>query len=230
MILAVARTWMIAVVVAASVLACTSSPGQNGSQNTGPASTSAAPTTGAAPADTRSALPSVPAGVDVEFVQVLLEVAGFGPLAYDGVFGPRSSAATSAFQRSVGLPEIGVVDDATWARLLSTTTEDTYVTTCEETGSRPTSFTFCDDAPMYQNFTWDEWSPLGARGRGVLVTTCLSLCDNGEPTVESQIEMELGGAQPLQCGDAPPWLEFTTVTINEDGLAPYSFTLEGPFC
>ena len=36
-------------------------------------------------------------------------------LEADGIFGPRTEAATRAVQRAAGLPASGVVDDATWA-------------------------------------------------------------------------------------------------------------------
>tara|TARA_R110002110_G_scaffold319087_2_gene531877 strand:- start:193 stop:1086 length:894 start_codon:yes stop_codon:yes gene_type:complete len=183
----------------------------------------------------------VPDGVDVEFVQTLLNVAGLqrqpqplsgervqpgGPIVSDGVFGPLSAAAASEFQRSVGLAETGGVDDATWQRLLGTTSEYTVVTSCEDgwTSSRPVSFTFCGEGEEYtgyEDFTWDAWSPLGATGRGVL--TCFeSLCDR------LMVEMELSGAQELPaCGDGPPSLEFTTaIVVITDGGVTESFTLD----
>src|SRR5947209_16629100 len=38
-------------------------------------------------------------------------------LAVDGIFGPATEAATKQFQQSQGLPQTGVVDEATWKAL-----------------------------------------------------------------------------------------------------------------
>jgi hypothetical protein len=173
--------------------------------------------------DEAAAAPSVPDGVDIAFVQTLLNVARAGSLDSDGVFGPASTAATSKFQRSVGMAETGVVDDATWQALLITTAEETFAYTCPDT-NRPASFTFCDTFEEYKDFTWDKWSPLGATGRGVFVNRCGGLCENGEETVDFAIDLELSDAVPLQCGDGPPWMVFTTVTTKEEGSTPDSFT------
>lgn len=43
--------------------------------------------------------------------------AGLGGIAVDGAFGPRTTAAVVAFQKSVRLPATGVVDRTTWTRL-----------------------------------------------------------------------------------------------------------------
>lgn len=48
-------------------------------------------------------------GVHVAILQTLLNAAGFGPLAADGVFGPKTLSAVKAFQQKAGLTADGVV-------------------------------------------------------------------------------------------------------------------------
>ena len=55
----------------------------------------------------------------VLFVQQSLAAKGFDPGPADGVFGRKTAAAISAFQRSHGLAETGVVDEAVLAALRS---------------------------------------------------------------------------------------------------------------
>lgn len=50
----------------------------------------------------------------VEIAQAALENAGFDPGSTDGLFGTRTQAAVTAFQKAVNLPQTGVVDEATW--------------------------------------------------------------------------------------------------------------------
>lgn len=57
-------------------------------------------------------------GVDVRTVQQLLTHHGH-PLLADGMFGPVTQAAVTAFQTDEGLPADGVVDPATWAALIA---------------------------------------------------------------------------------------------------------------
>lgn len=56
-------------------------------------------------------------GPDILAVQQRLLELGFDPYGLDGVFGPMTQAAVIAFQRSRGLPDNGVVDDATFRAL-----------------------------------------------------------------------------------------------------------------
>jgi len=56
-------------------------------------------------------------GPDVLAVQQRLLELGFDPYGLDGVFGPMSQAAVVTFQRSKGLDDNGVVDDATFRAL-----------------------------------------------------------------------------------------------------------------
>lgn len=53
-------------------------------------------------------------GTEVRGWQRWLVSRGYS-LEADGIFGPRTEAATRAVQRAAGLPASGVVDDATWA-------------------------------------------------------------------------------------------------------------------
>ena len=53
----------------------------------------------------------------VEAVQRALAERGYGPGTIDGAMGQRTAGALSEFQRSVGLPDTGEIDDATWAAL-----------------------------------------------------------------------------------------------------------------
>lgn len=49
--------------------------------------------------------------------QLLAKGHALGGAGADAIFGPATEAAVRAFQRASGLPETGVVDDATWAKL-----------------------------------------------------------------------------------------------------------------
>jgi lipoprotein-anchoring transpeptidase ErfK/SrfK len=53
-------------------------------------------------------------------VQVLLDRAGFSPGVMDGKWGGNSKKALGAFQAAQGLPVSGMVDPATWQKLLAT--------------------------------------------------------------------------------------------------------------
>jgi len=57
-------------------------------------------------------------GQDVREVQRILAVNGFSPGTQDGIFGPRTEQAVVAFQRTVGLPTIGIVGPRTASSLL----------------------------------------------------------------------------------------------------------------
>lgn len=180
------------------------------------------------------------AELDVVFAQTLLNVVGFGPLAADGVFGPASTAAMTAFQRRAGLPATGVLDAETWDRLLAEAAKQTYVTTCDpdngfsSTVVRPSLLRFsCPGLSALVDLEWSTWSPLGAAGTGLMVRPCGGAeCTDGPTNVEVSIEVELTEPEPLQCGDAPtPWLEFAEVTIREVASDWTStFTVDGPYC
>ncbi|MFC5828370.1 peptidoglycan-binding domain-containing protein [Nonomuraea insulae] len=57
-------------------------------------------------------------GHDVRLAQRLLVRHGFGPLQADGVYGPRTAAATRRFQEAAGINADGVVGTRTWSLLL----------------------------------------------------------------------------------------------------------------
>jgi peptidoglycan hydrolase-like protein with peptidoglycan-binding domain len=57
-------------------------------------------------------------GSDVQAIQAMLTSKGYS-LTFDGVFGTDTRNAVSEFQESRGLPATGIVDDATWGRLLT---------------------------------------------------------------------------------------------------------------
>jgi peptidoglycan hydrolase-like protein with peptidoglycan-binding domain len=59
------------------------------------------------------------AGEPVRSLQYLLNARG-AALIVDGTFGPRTKAAVMAFQRSHGLVANGVVDRATWLKVIVT--------------------------------------------------------------------------------------------------------------
>ena len=63
-------------------------------------------------------------GVNVQLIQYFLNIISefnnFIPsVTIDGIYGPATSEAVTVFQRSQGLPETGIVDEATWNVLYS---------------------------------------------------------------------------------------------------------------
>lgn len=58
-----------------------------------------------------------PSGSDVAELQERLNELGFGPLAVDGVYGPRTVGAVRTFQQARGLVPDGIVGPATWEAL-----------------------------------------------------------------------------------------------------------------
>jgi uncharacterized repeat protein (TIGR02543 family) len=63
------------------------------------------------------------AGTAVKEVQKVLNKKGY-VLAADGVFGPKTKAAVTSFQRSQGIAADGIVGDITWGRLFSWKDQD----------------------------------------------------------------------------------------------------------
>lgn len=61
-------------------------------------------------------------GYDLRKVQAALNAKGFGPVAVDGVFGPKTSKAVRAFKRSVGLADRDYIGPVTYARMTGDTT------------------------------------------------------------------------------------------------------------
>lgn len=175
--------------------------------------------------------------VDISFAQMLLDVAGHGPLEYDGAYGPATTAAVSGFQEVSGLPATGDLDASTWDQLVGVTSDSTFLSTCGEgthsTTVRPTDFmVICPGLTQFEAVQWTSWSPLGATGTGDWRVPCPGYeCADGSSYEYRSVTLELRDPKPLQCGDAPdPWLEFNEVTILEAGQEPNTFTLEGPFC
>ena len=56
-------------------------------------------------------------GTDVRAIQYLLTARGY-PVTVDGIFGDTTTAAVLAWKTARGLTANGIVDDATWARLI----------------------------------------------------------------------------------------------------------------
>lgn len=56
--------------------------------------------------------------LDVRAAQLYLTIRGFSPGGIDGVLGPRTSGAITAFQASVGLPQTGSLDSQTLSALV----------------------------------------------------------------------------------------------------------------
>ncbi|MGH2706919.1 MAG: peptidoglycan-binding domain-containing protein [Actinomycetota bacterium] len=54
----------------------------------------------------------------VKNAQGLLLAHGFDPKGIDGIFGPNTTAATKAFQRSAGIADDGIIGPITWGKLL----------------------------------------------------------------------------------------------------------------
>jgi peptidoglycan hydrolase-like protein with peptidoglycan-binding domain len=57
-------------------------------------------------------------GDDVQFVQRVLNVYNYGPLAEDGIFGYDTEAAVQNYQSDRGLEADGIVGSDTWARII----------------------------------------------------------------------------------------------------------------
>ena len=76
-----------------------------------------------APATAAAASPRFPTqslgnrGTDVKAIQWLLNERGY-PVAVDGIFGATTVDAVKAHQAAAGLPANGIVDDATWTKLI----------------------------------------------------------------------------------------------------------------
>lgn len=190
--------------------------------------------------DTSSGAPQLE-GLDIAFAQLLLDVADFGPLDYDGTLGPASMDAVRRFQASLGLAATGTIDDTTWQQLLTATAEQTGIRLCQSHLPRPASFIFprdCADNTMYVDFTWTQWTAEGAVGNGVRRTFCFGFdCnvendpDNSPTFIDTAVTVKFSEAKPLQCGDSPtPYLEFTGAQVLADGAVIDEYTLEGPFC
>ena len=60
-------------------------------------------------------------GYNVTLIQSLLNDAGYGSLAADGIFGVRTDAAVKQFQKDRGLTVDGIVGSQTWGALLPPT-------------------------------------------------------------------------------------------------------------
>lgn len=58
------------------------------------------------------------AGDDVRAVQSALEASGFSPGGIDGLYGPKTAAAVTAYQKAKGLAVDGIVGPKTWAVLI----------------------------------------------------------------------------------------------------------------
>ncbi|BAZ47432.1 peptidoglycan-binding protein [Nostoc ellipsosporum NOK] len=56
-------------------------------------------------------------GDDVKGVQKSLNVHGFGPLAEDGIFGPKTESAVKKYQSNHGLTPDGIIGPKTWHQL-----------------------------------------------------------------------------------------------------------------
>jgi len=56
-------------------------------------------------------------GDDVRFLQTVLNVHGFGPLAEDGIFGKKTEASVKRYQSDRGLSADGIIGPQTWARI-----------------------------------------------------------------------------------------------------------------
>ncbi len=76
---------------------------------------SLAPATGATPAAHRPSPPDTP-GTDTQALQRQLSALGY-PVAIDGIYGPRTRAAVTAFQRDHRLATDGVAGPRTWQAL-----------------------------------------------------------------------------------------------------------------
>jgi peptidoglycan hydrolase-like protein with peptidoglycan-binding domain len=76
-----------------------------------------------APATAAKAAPSFPTqsagnrGTDVKAIQWLLSERGY-PVTVDGIFGATTADAVMTYQTAIGLPANGIVDDATWTKLV----------------------------------------------------------------------------------------------------------------
>lgn len=76
--------------------------------------------------------PSFFVGKPIESMQYMLRVLSQGdrrliPVTPDGIFGQNTMAAIMAFQRAFGLPATGVVNQATWDRLVEEYTRESIL-------------------------------------------------------------------------------------------------------
>jgi hypothetical protein len=102
----------------------------------------------------------------VRTVQEWLTLHRFG-LAIDGVFGPATGAAVSAYQQSAGLPSTGVVDEDTFTSLVAPLTNALR--------PLPAVSTFSVDAPKYAEQHLDQHPrEVGGQNAGPWVRTYMN--------------------------------------------------------
>ena len=115
-------------------------------------------------------------GTEVAVVQYYLNFVGLfdpqiPPIAYDGIYGPATTASVEAFQRAYGLPVTGTVNQATWDALY-----DAYETT---RNSLPADYQFTYGVPFDGQIL-----RLGSTGERVsMLQTYLTLISESFPAI-----------------------------------------------
>ena len=170
---------------------------------------------------------------DIAYVQLLLNVAGFGTLVRDGIYGTATRQAVVRLQVSAGLPATSQLDDATYDALLRAAARFTYVEVCDTSqANRPNSFEIgCNQLSSFEDVVWSQWLPHRAIGKGTWRYPCPGWsCEDGSSYIYESINIRLRDAKRLRCGDFDPILVFVTWELQSPGEAWRSFTVEGPYC
>ena len=103
----------------------------------------------------------------VAAIQTLLSALGYDMGPFDGTMGPKTGAAISAFQRSVGLPADGAPSEALYARLKTAMAERGGMRTDSKPSDSGTGFYISANVIITNSHVVEGCDKIRARKRGV---------------------------------------------------------------